>query len=260
MEDWGVELEDFEVKRKALGGERGFTLHSDRLTIKMGEVCNRLPIMGPSGSGKTTLMNGLAGVSFPTSRKSRVRWTFSDGAVVEWGHDGPKSGQISRLRRKYFGYAFQQPIMLPHLTIGQNLTYALTNMGVSSRDAERKAHSILERFVHDVDPANLYVRYVSSVSGGQKQRIALIQSMIHDPYVLFADEPTGSLDFNTRRSIMKILTDWVDDDPDHRRLIWVTHHQDDPVTNNATQRLWIDQGRLQMQDWCGDSEDWRGAA
>ncbi len=242
MEGWGVELSTFRIDRG------NFRLEIENLLpIEAGASLNRLPIMGPSGSGKSTLMNGLAGITRPSNAKAHVRWRFPDGVEMSWGQSGPSPRDGLELRRRYFGFAFQSAAMQPHLTLGQNLINFLILCDVAPDEARRRALVSLERVMPDHAPDSLLRRYFGELSGGQKQRVALVQSMIHDPAVLFADEPTGSLDADTRRMVMSVLTQWVDRDPGRRLLIWVTHHESDPSENDAHHRIVLNNGRCEIE-------------
>lgn len=236
---WGVELSGIRLDR-GHGAEAPFHLEIPDFAIRAGAGhANRVPIMGPSGAGKSTLMNLLAGVVWPSGEAGRIAWSFPDGAAFEWGAAGPAPQDILRLRQRYFGYAFQTATLQPHLTIGENLAYRLELTGTPRRKALARAEALLASvFGTDRGYAKrLLARFDTQVSGGEKQRIALMQALIHDPYVLFADEPTGSLDHVTRREVMDVLHLWLDDQPEERLLIWVTHHASDPEDNGTDLRV-----------------------
>ncbi len=253
---WGVELTEIELDR-GVGTEARFRLSVPRFAIRAGAgLPNRVPIMGPSGAGKSTLMNLLAGVVWPSGASGRIAWRFPDGAEFAWGVEGPRPANLVRLRQRYFGYAFQTATLQPHLTIGENLAYRLTLTGTPRRAALSRAEALLAS-VFGTDRAyarRLLGRFDTQVSGGEKQRIALMQALIHDPYVLFADEPTGSLDHVTRSEVMGVLHRWLDHEPEQRLLVWVTHHENDPVDNGSDRRVEVaDQGcawqRLEAGAW-----------
>lgn len=257
---WGVSASNLLIRREAGSGGAPFELQVPEFVISASRQQNRLPILGPSGSGKSTLMNGLAAISLPSHAESKVRWRFPDGQVVEWGARGPSSVDALRLRRNYFGFAFQNAALQPHLTIGANLVNFLMLTGVPRSEARDRSRRMLQSVIRDRSWEDLFDRYFSEISGGQRQRVALVQSMIHDPCVLFADEPTGSLDEETRRVVMKVLTDWVDRDPDRRLLVWVTHHRTDPADNHASQRIWVEAGRCGREVWSAVRQTWEPAA
>ena len=248
---WGVTVSDLHVERRNRSGETSFRLDiPDRFELRAGRGLNRVPVMGPSGAGKSTFLNILSCTSFPQSPGAEVRWRFPDGYSCAWGAGGPGRSTLVRLRQRYFGYAFQTASLQPQLTIGENLTFSLENVGVRPRDAAERALRALTRTLHGrADHArHVFDRFDTEVSGGERQRISLLQAMIRDPYVLFADEPTGSLDPETRAHVMGILTDWLDEKPAERLIIWVTHHATDPQDNGAARRLFVEGGAVNVQD------------
>lgn len=260
MADWGVELTGTHFARVQPGGTEGFRLDIPSFKIDAGKAHpNRIPIMGPSGAGKSTFMNLLAGVVWPQGKSAKINWRFPDGFQCSWGDGGPDGNSAVTLRRRYFGYAYQTISLQPHLTLGENLSYPLEISGTSRQKAKEIAESRLA-LVFDGDTArarNFMSRYVTDVSGGERQRIALIQALIHDPFVLFADEPTGSLDQNTRRDVMGVLHNWLSERPDERLLLWVTHHADDPEENEVDVRIRVEESRCEWQKLAGG--EWSAA-
>ena len=252
---WGCKLTDILVERRK-DGKGVFRLAVPDLVLRRnGTTLNKLPIMGISGAGKSTLMNVMAAIEWPQSEKGKVTWRFPDGNVVSWGAGGVTPGQTRLLRQQYFGFAFQSSTLIPHLTIEENLTYPMEMRGVPRTKARQKAAAVLDQVMRtDVD-AMLH-SYPFQLSGGEMQRVALIQSLIHDPVVLFTDEPTGSLDPVTRKTVMKVLTEWVAEAPDRRMLIWVTHHERDPQEQDVGTRLDVCDGTCRWQSWNEGLETW----
>lgn len=255
---WGGEVQDIQVARYNALGEQTFGLKLEQpLSLKVGvDIANRLPVMGPSGAGKSTFLNLLSCTSFPQNLSGKVSWTFPDGFSCQWGNAGPGRDMLIRLRQRYFGYAFQTASLQPQLTIGENLTFGLENSGrCTASQARRRAHDVLLKAFSGEErrARNIFDRYDTEISGGERQRISLMQAMIRDPYVLFADEPTGSLDVDTRAQVMQVLTDWLEESPEKRLLIWVTHHESDPEDNDATRRLFVNSQKILFQDKVGDS-------
>lgn len=253
---WGVRIRNVHFERPGDDESQRFRLDIPDFHIGAGpDQPNRIPIMGISGAGKSTLMNLLAAVVWPAreNAEAKVAWRFPDGFTCEWDANGPSAATLIKLRRKYFGYAFQSVSLQPHLTIAENLCYPLEISGTPHAEAMKIAEERLSQVFHgDRDRArSIMRRFDSDVSGGEKQRISLVQSVIHDPYVLFADEPTGSLDQNTRRSVMQVLLDWLDEKPRERLLLWVTHHADDPNENGVNRRVFIADRRCAWQQDVG---------
>tara|TARA_Y100001934_G_scaffold255914_1_gene323419 strand:- start:2265 stop:3065 length:801 start_codon:yes stop_codon:yes gene_type:complete len=254
-EYWGCEVHDLFISRGDQH-DKAFELRVPSLSLcPLTLGANKLPIMGVSGAGKSTLMNVIAAIEWPHSASSKVTWTFPDGEIISWSANGPDPRHLKLLRRQYFGFAFQASTLIPHLTILDNLTYPLEIGGYSRNQARHKAVGFLERVVLD-DVSSILEQYPHQLSGGEKQRVALIQSLVHDPTVLFADEPTGSLDPVTRSYVMGVLVDWVASSPQEKFLIWVTHHADDPQEYEITRRLSVFDGTCHWQDYENSSGDW----
>ncbi len=156
------------------------------ISVTKGEV---LAVMGPSGSGKSTLLHCLAGIISPDS-----------GEVYFDGHrlDTLREGQRSRLRRERFGFVFQFGQLVPELTAEENVAQSLLLGGVRREEALRAARSWFERLELD----GLERHRTGEMSGGQAQRVALARGVVAHPDVLFADEPTGSLDSHTGELVM----------------------------------------------------------
>jgi len=255
-QNWGCEVRDLLISRgnKHTGA---FELHVPTLSLSPQALgTNKLPIMGVSGAGKSTLMNVIAAIEWPHTNSAEIRWTFPDGQIISWSANGPEPSHIKLLRRRYFGFAFQASTLIPHLTILDNLTYPLEICGYSRDQARLKSIGFLERVVSE-DISSILGQYPHELSGGEKQRVALIQSMVHDPTVLFADEPTGSLDPETRRYVMDVLVNWVEESSQENFLIWVTHHADDPQEYKIAQRLSVSEGTCRWQTWAKASGNWK---
>lgn len=160
------------------------------MTIGRGEF---LGIVGSSGSGKTTLLNLLAGLDTPTSGSIEIRGT-------SLAHMSRR--QLSSYRAHSVGIVFQSFNLISHYTALQNVETALYFVGTSPKERRRSAIDILnqlglsDRLTHR--PADL--------SGGEQQRVALARAIVKNPEILFADEPTGNLDFENARDIGKLLT------------------------------------------------------
>ena len=164
-------------------------LRGASVAIEQGEI---LAVMGPSGSGKSTLLHCLAGILVPDSGQIRF-----DGSRV----DTLKEQQRSGLRRDSFGFVFQFGQLVPELNAEENVALPLLLGGTRRGEAEAQARSWLDRLGLE----GLGKRRAGELSGGQAQRVALARGLVARPQVLFADEPTGSLDSLTGEQVMELL-------------------------------------------------------
>jgi putative ABC transport system ATP-binding protein len=164
-------------------------LRGASLSAGRGEI---LAVMGPSGSGKSTLLHCLAGILVPASGQ-----VWFDGRRV----DTLGEAERGTLRRDRFGFVFQFGQLVPELTAEENVALPLLLGGARRRAALREARVWFERL--DLD--GLEGRRSGELSGGQAQRVALARGLVARPEVLFADEPTGSLDSLAGEQVMDLL-------------------------------------------------------
>ena len=164
-------------------------LRGASIAVDAGEI---LAIMGPSGSGKSTLLHCLAGILVPDSGE-----ILFDGARV----DSLTETERSALRRDRFGFVFQFGQLVPELTAAENVALPLLLSGIRRTEALRKAYGWFERLGLD----GLQQRRSGELSGGEAQRVALARGLVTGPEILFADEPTGSLDSLTGEQVMDLL-------------------------------------------------------
>jgi putative ABC transport system ATP-binding protein len=165
-------------------------LRGASLAVKKGEV---LAMMGPSGSGKSTLLHCLAGILVPDSGEIHV-----DGERLDIMSEKHRSS----LRRDRFGFVFQFGQLVPELTAEENVALPLLLGGIRRQEALRVARTWFERLQLE----GLERHRAGEMSGGQAQRVALARGMVAQPEVLFADEPTGSLDSLTGEIVMDLMT------------------------------------------------------
>lgn len=149
-----------------------------------------MAITGQSGSGKSSLLYCLAGV-LPVSR-GEVR--FAGRALSDLDDEA-----LSTLRREQFGFVFQYGELLPELTVEENAALPLRLAGQRKAQALAVAGEVLDR----LGLAKLRQRRPSQVSGGQCQRVAVARALVHKPAVVFADEPTGSLDSGNSAAVLE---------------------------------------------------------
>ena len=164
-------------------------LRGASIAVDAGEI---LAIMGPSGSGKSTLLHCLAGILVPDSGE-----ILFGGARV----DSLTETERSALRRDRFGFVFQFGQLVPELTAAENVALPLLLSGIRRTEALRKAYGWFER----LGLGGLERRRSGELSGGEAQRVALARGLVAGPEILFADEPTGSLDSLTGEQVMDLL-------------------------------------------------------
>jgi len=202
MKDSGFILEAREVT-KSFGLTRA--LQGASLEVRQGEI---LAIMGPSGSGKSTLLHCLAGIFKPDSGE-----VWFDGQRL----DQLDETKRTELRRTAFGFVFQFGQLVPELSAADNIALPLLLNKVGRKEAYEKAVSWLKRL--DLD--GLEGRRTGELSGGEAQRVALARALVTHPRVLFADEPTGSLDSLSGEKVMDLLVDIAREEG--RTVVLVTH-------------------------------------
>ena len=195
-----------------------FDVHALRgvsLDIARSEV---ISIMGPSGSGKSTLMNVLGCLDRPTEGEYLL-----DGEKVENLSDD----QLSSIRNRKVGFVFQSFNLLPRQTALTNVVLPLRYAGVNNQEAHERAMAALEK----VGLGDRVKHRPNELSGGQQQRVAIARSLVNDPAVILADEPTGALDSKSGQEIMELLLKMNEEQG--TTLIFVTH---DPRIAAMTQR------------------------
>lgn len=149
-------------------------------------------IMGVSGVGKTTFLNLIAGIDTPTSGN-----VFLEGEDVFRLNKRDRAG----IRNRKIGFIFQFYHLLPEFTAAENVAFPLFIGGVEKKTALKKAYRLLDEVMleekADLRPGKL--------SGGEQQRVAIARSLINEPRLLLADEPTGNLDWKTGQSILDLI-------------------------------------------------------
>jgi putative ABC transport system ATP-binding protein len=178
-----------EARDVVLSFGRTPALRGASLEVAAGEV---LAIMGPSGSGKTTLLHCLAGILTPDQGEIH----FAGSRLDSLGET-----RRSELRRDRFGFVFQFGQLVPELTAAENIALPLLLGNTRRAAALKEAGTWFDR----LDLKGLEKRRSGELSGGQAQRVALARALVARPEVLFADEPTGSLDSLTGEHVMDLL-------------------------------------------------------
>ncbi len=171
------------------GGTPTKILQSVDLRIAAGEF---ISIIGPSGSGKSTLLNIIGLLDDVTSGE----YLFADSNVRKMS-----SGQRATFRNQKIGFVFQSFMLIPRLTVKENVEVPLLYQSISRREREERIRHSLEQvgMLHKIKEP------IFKLSGGQKQKVAIARAMVNDPDVLLADEPTGNLDQQSKMEILGIF-------------------------------------------------------
>lgn len=197
-------------------------LHDICFDILKGES---VAITGASGSGKSTLLGLLAGLDAPS---------LGDVSMMGQNLNELSEDGRAKLRGQHVGFVFQSFQLLPHLTALENVMLPAELNGLT--DPEEQAYFWLER----VGLSQRAKHFPKTLSGGEQQRVALARAFISQPAILFADEPTGSLDETSGNRVIELLFEL--NQANHSTLILVTH---DPALASRCQRqLRLQGGRL----------------
>lgn len=197
-------------------------LHDINFTIQSGEV---VAIVGASGSGKSTLLGLLAGLDNPTSGEIVL-----NGRVLS----GLNEDERAAVRAAAVGFVFQTFHLLPNLTALENVMLPLEL--AHKRTARAQALEILER----VGLGQRVQHYPKQLSGGEQQRVAIARAFVVEPKILFADEPTGSLDKRTGEKVIDLL--FRLNEETQTTMILVTH--DEKLAARCHRQLVLDSGKL----------------
>ena len=163
------------------------------LTVAAGEW---VAVVGESGSGKSTLLNVIAGLDRPDAGEVRL-----EGRALDFSDDDA----LALWRRRNLGFVFQAFHLLPYLSVAENVALPLALLGAERGARDARAEAMLA----SVGLAGLGARKPGSLSGGEMQRVAIARSLIMDPKLLLADEPTGNLDGNSAAAVLDCLRDAV---------------------------------------------------
>lgn len=194
------------------------------LEVNEGEV---VAIMGPSGSGKTTLLNIISGIDEATSGKILI-----DGQDLQKMGDAKKT----RYRAANMGFIFQTFNLIPVLTAVENVEMPLLITGIHPSDARDKALKMLD-IVGLKDRAN---HKPSELSGGQRQRVTIARALVHEPAVVWADEPTGNLDRKTAFEVFDLILDL--NKKLNQTTVVVTH--DEEIANKTQRIVEMESGKI----------------
>ena len=181
------------IALEVVGAQKSFgqveVLKAIDLEILAGE---RVGLMGPSGSGKSTLLNCICGIE-----------PLDAGIIKVAGLDltGLKHGELEKLRRENMGYVFQSFHLLPTLNAFENVEFAAQLVGIEKEERIRRVTDLFEQvgLSHRMD------HLPNALSGGERQRVAIARALVHQPGLVLADEPTGSLDTESGSQVLELL-------------------------------------------------------
>ena len=219
-----VEVQNIE-KIYGKAGEKQFKALSDvNFEVKPGEFVG---IMGASGSGKTTLLNILSTLDTPTSGKVQI----ADQDITKLNNN-----QMADFRANKIGFIFQDFNLLENLTAYENIALPLALQNKPAKTIKPAVSSIAEK----LGLTEILNHYPTELSGGQKQRVAAARALVHEPSIVFGDEPTGALDSKSARALMDTLTKINREDK--VSILLVTH---DPFSASFCDRiLFIKDGEI----------------
>ena len=212
-------------KKYVSDSENLIVLHDLNLTVKKGR---KIVIVGESGSGKSTLLNIIGGID-----------KFESGSVIagKWDVGNLNEKQISQYRSLFLGLIFQFHYLLKDFSALENVYMPALIAGVPKKTAIQKAEQLLE----DVGVYERKNHLPGQLSGGERQRVAVARSLINNPSLILADEPTGNLDPANAEKIGNLLFSMVE--KYQKTLILVTH--DLNLAKNGDEQLRIVDGKLQ---------------
>lgn len=200
--------------------------------VKQGEFVG---IMGASGSGKTTLLNILSTLDKPTAGQVEI-----NGQAI----NGLKGNELADFRAKEIGFMFQDFNLLENLTAYENMALPLTLQNVGGKKVRDLVTSIAKTLSID----SLLNKYPTELSGGQKQRVAATRALVHNPAILFGDEPTGALDSKSAKELLDTMAQLNEEQ--RVSILLVTH---DPFSASYCQRiLFIKDGQIGQELVHGD--------
>ncbi|CDE55068.1 aBC transporter ATP-binding protein [Roseburia sp. CAG:303] len=207
--------------RKSFGTDQNRTevLKGIDFTVEKGEIC---VLLGPSGSGKSTLLNIIGGIDGADSGQICI-----NGEMLE----DMNEKTLTQYRRKHLGYVFQMYNLIPNLNVRENI-----EVGAYLSD-----HPLdIEELLNTLGLAEHWNKLPNQLSGGQQQRTAIGRAIVKNPDILLCDEPTGALDYNTSKEILKLIEDV------NRKygntVIMVTHN--DAIRNMADRVVKLRDGQI----------------
>lgn len=202
-----IQLEDV-VKEYQMGENTVQALRGSDLEIERGDF---VAIMGPSGSGKSTLMNMIGALDVPTTGQV----TLDDNNLKDLSEN-----ELAVLRSNKVGFVFQKFNLIPSMTAQENVGLPMIFRGATKKERKERSRELLEK----MGLGDRLDHMPSELSGGQQQRVSIARSLVNDPDILLADEPTGNLDTDTGDRVMELLEEL---NAEGKTIIMVTHDPHD---------------------------------
>ncbi len=207
--------------------QRGVVLDKLELELRKGET---VAITGPSGSGKTTLLNIIGLLDRPDSGSIK----FNNAKIT-----GLNPDQSAGFRKNNFGFVFQEHLLLPHLTIIENIYLPLL-MDRKNRQELISVEKYVNELLKKTGISGIENKFPALVSGGEAQRATLVRALVNKPVLLLADEPTGSLDSRNAEDLGNLLLEM--NTVYETTIIAVTHSQD--LADKLGKKLQLRDGHL----------------
>lgn len=199
-------------------------LNGVSLSIKKGGF---IAIAGPSGSGKTTLLNIIGGLDSADSGRVLV-----DGNIL----NTMSQTELANLRLHKIGFIFQAYNLIPVLSALENVEFVMLLQGVPPFERRKRATSILD----DVGLAGMYDRRPAKLSGGQQQRVAVARSIVSNPSIVLADEPTANLDSKTGKGLLDMMREMNE----RKRVTFIFSTHDHMVMEYARRLIHLRDGQV----------------
>lgn len=206
------------------GGIERTILDQLNLEVDEGEF---VAVLGPSGSGKSTFLSIAGALLEPTSGRILL-----DGESII----GKEKQELSELRLRKIGFIFQSANLIPYLKVEEQLMLVAKLAGMEKAKAGKRAIELLDK----MGLSHRRTAYPETLSGGERQRVAIARAFMNDPAVLFADEPTASLDASRGLDVVRMIMQQVKDQ--RKSAVMVTH--DDRVLPLCDRVLWLENGKL----------------
>ena len=194
------------------------------LNVRLGET---ISVVGASGSGKSTLLHVISSLDKPDSGEIKL-----DGDLLS----KLSESQLCKIRLNKVGFIYQFHHLINELNVEENISLPLRISNMSKPDIEKKVDKIIDQ----IDMKKRKNFQIDKLSGGERQRVAIARAIVHNPKIIFADEPTGNLDKNNAKNIFSLLNDLVN--YNKSSLVMATH--DLEIASLLSRSLIIENGLL----------------